>query len=154
MAFRVRFDHILIPYNTLNLLHDERLIARCLYQARTLLTPQGSLLFQLYIPDDKKLEYQGKKTFQFQRFSLPDKTGQVIKETLRSFSATSATIRLEERYRVRPTGQFADKEDLSHVLYLAGFSSQKWANLFSEAGFNPSPFQPTTQTLLLGSVKK
>ena len=152
MAFRAGFDHILIPYNTLNLLRDERLIARCLYQAGTLLKPQGSLLFQLYIPDPETRASQGKKTFQFQSFSLPEKKGQIIKETLRSFNATSEMIRLEERYRVRPAGQPANKEDLSHVLYLAGFSTEKWANLFSKAGFDPSPFKSSSQNVLLAQT--
>jgi ubiquinone/menaquinone biosynthesis C-methylase UbiE len=152
MAFRAKFDHILIPYNTLNLLRDERLIARCLDQTRTLLKPQGTLLFQLYIPSHDTLMSKGKKVFQFQRFPLPEQKGHLIKETLRSYDAVSATIRLEERYRVRPTEQSLNRKDLSHVLYLAGFSSKKWKQLFSKAGFNPSPLKSPAQSVLLAQT--
>ncbi len=50
MAFSVQFDHVLIPYNTLNLLKELSAISSCLQQVNTCLKPEGSLLIQLHLP--------------------------------------------------------------------------------------------------------
>ncbi|MBU1232995.1 MAG: class I SAM-dependent methyltransferase [Proteobacteria bacterium] len=158
MAFRVQFDHILIPYNTLNLLRDEPLIHSCLRQAHDLLKPGGTLLLQLYIPDRQVIELNGHRFFQFQVFPLGNTEGKLIKETLRCFLPEKNELLLEERYRFRPVAQNSFKEDLSHILRLAGFPIQQWLSILQKAGFhnlslygdyNSLPSQSDNNSLLL-----
>ena len=159
MAFNMLFDHILIPYNTLNLLKEISSITSCLQQVHTNLETEGSLLLQLYIPEQQLLDLNGGKLFQFQTFSLakPGK-GMLIKETLRSYHSHEQEIRLEERYRVRPEGNIRGKEDLSHILRLAAFPVQQWLDLLQENGFhklslfgdyNSRPFLAGQDSMLL-----
>ncbi len=158
MAFTIQFDHILIPYNTLNLLRDESTIRSCLQQAHDLLKPGGTLLCQLYLPDRQLIEINGRKLFQFQMFSLVKTQGKLIKETLRSYLPAKKELLLEERYRVRPTAQDSFKENLSHLLCLAAFPLEKWLDLLHSCGFsdtslycdyNSSPYQSDKGSLLL-----
>jgi len=158
MAFRIDFDTILIPYNTLNLLKDEILIKRCLRQVLHLLKRNGALLLQLHIPDQELIEMSGEKRFQFQIFPLLHCKGKLIKETLRSFNSDTQTIRLEERYRVRSADNSASKEDFSHTLYLAGFSVKRWLNILKLCGYqnltlfgdyNSRPFNIKDDSILL-----
>lgn len=158
MAFRADFDHILIPYNTLNLLKNIPLITRCLQQVYRYLRPGGSLLLQLHIPDGEIIEMNGKRRFQFQVFPLPQRPGKLIKETLRSYDNTTREIRMEERYRVRPTGSNTSREDFNHVLHLAGFPVRQWLNILTQSGFpnytlfgdyNSGPFNRDTDSTLL-----
>jgi len=134
MAFRDNFDHILIPYNTLNLLKDISLITKCLQQTHHHLKSSGSLLLQLHIPDGEIIELNGQKRFQFQILPLKHRPGKLIKETLRSYNSTTQELRLEERYRVRPTNDTA-REDYSHTLHLAGFSVSQWLTILGQCGF-------------------
>ncbi len=136
MAFIRLFDHILIPYNTLNLLQDTSTIYSCLQQAKTYLKPGGSLLLQLHLPDKQLIDLNGGKLFQFQTFTLANNKGKLIKETLRSYHYQQQEIRLEERYRVRPEGNMMGKEDLNHILHLAAFPLQQWLDLLQENGFH------------------
>lgn len=158
MVLSTSFDHILIPYNTLNLLRDPAGITRCLQQVRTLIKPDASLLLQLHIPDKELIALNGHKRFQFQTFSLNNGQGKLIKETLRSFNSNTNEIRLEERYRARPAGNIRQREDFSHVLHLAGFPLQQWLNILQGNGFqqlslfgdyDSRPFQAEQDSLLL-----
>ncbi len=135
MAFRGNFDHIIIPHNTLNLLRDIHSIARCLQQSATLLSSAGSLLLQLHIPDKQLLAAGDRKIFQFQIFDLPNTHGKLIKETLRSFCHGTKEIHLEERYRLRQTGDISQRKDFKHSLRLAGFSMEQWCQLLRENSF-------------------
>lgn len=162
MAFTIQFDHILIPYNTLNLLRDDSTIRSCLQQAHDFLKPGGTLLCQLYLPDRPLIEMNGRKLFQFQMFSLVNTQGKLIKETLRSYLPAKKELLLEERYRVRPTGKGTVKEDLSHLLRLAAFPLEKWLDLLHSCGFsdtslygdyNSSPYQSGKGSLLLVETK-
>ncbi len=80
-AFSIRFDAILIAYNTLNLLGSEEKILACLQGCKNSLRPQGKLLVQLFIPTEDFI--QQKKTFQFQMFDRPG-GGKIIKEILQA----------------------------------------------------------------------
>jgi 2-polyprenyl-3-methyl-5-hydroxy-6-metoxy-1,4-benzoquinol methylase len=163
MAFTLQFDHILIPYNTLNLLSNEYAIRSCLRQAHDLLQPGGTLLVQLYIPDQQLIELNGCKLFQFQVFPLTIPQGNLIKETLRWFLPEKNEIILEERYRYRPMAEGSVKEDLSHRLSLAGFPRQQWLDLLQKNGFhnltlygdyNSRPSQSGKDSLLLIKAKR
>lgn len=137
MAFTIQFDHILIPYNTLNLLKEISTISNCLQQAKSYLRPKGSLLLQLHIPSTQLMQLNGGKLFQFQIFSLPNTIrGKLIKETLRSYHFEQQEIHLEERYRIRPEGNMNGKEDLSHTLRMAAFPAQQWIDLLQGNGFH------------------
>lgn len=158
MVFKKTFDRILIPYNTLNLLQSEALIGACLHRCHDLLQPDGKLLLQLYIPQENMLQDKADKVFQFQIFPLPHEKGKLIKESIRSYSLGTKTLHLEERYRVRPTGTGALKEDFSHVLHLAALSTEQWLTLFNNSGFRVNalygsydnqPFQAAQDSLLL-----
>ncbi len=158
MAFRQKFDHIIIPYNSLNLLRDETSIAKCLQRTYDLLKANGTLLLHLYIPDQQLLQLKGQRLFQFQMFSLGNNKGKLIKETLRSYHPEKKEILLEERYRVRPVMENGIREDLCHVLHLAGFSLQDWLWILNFQGFrklslygdyDSHPFQAQSDSLLL-----
>jgi SAM-dependent methyltransferase len=158
MAFNRKFDHIIIPYNTLNLIRDHALIAKCLQQAHALLNPGATLLLQLHIPDPELLQSNNHKLFQFQIFPLRDRPGKLIKETLRWYLPEKKEIHLEERYRSRPTEPSTDRKDFHHTLCLAGFSLTEWLRLFEVNGFhdislfgdyNSRPFQIEKDSTLL-----
>ena len=131
-AINRSFDAVLIPYHTLNLLRTEERIAHCLHQTRKLLTREGKLLLQLFIPDQTLLALGTKKLFQFQIFEEQN-GGRIIKEVRRSYSHEQLV--LEERYRIRPGQPGESNEDLSHTLHLAAFSFDKWQLLLHRAGF-------------------
>ena len=163
MAFTQKFDSIIIPYNTTNLLHSESKIINCFKLIHELLQTHGTLLFQINIPGTNMFKKEGEKCFQFQIFSLPDNKGKLIKETIRSFSGQTQTLQLEERYRVRGTQQNPLKEDLKHTLQLAAFSLEKWISILSKTGFqiislfgdyDNRPFNNGKDSLLLIKAKK
>ena len=154
LAFRHRFDTVIIPYHTLNLLLTGEKIKQCLERVRSVLKEDGSLLLQLFIPDQTFLELGPKKLFQFQIMELPD-GDRIIKETRRGYA--DEQLSLEERYRVRSGQPGAAKEDLSHTLLLAAFSAAKWRVLLHDSGFtirqelggyNLAPFTPGQETCL------
>ena len=163
IAFTQKFDSIIIPYNTSNLLLTESKIISCFNQIHELLSEDGTLLFQVYIPDPNMLKTEGEKLFQFQMFSLPNNKGKLIKETIRCFSDQTNTIQLEERYRVRGNLQNPIKEDLRHTLQLAAFSFEEWISILSKTKFqaislsgdyDSRPFNKDKDTLLLVKAKK
>jgi ubiquinone/menaquinone biosynthesis C-methylase UbiE len=132
LAFSIDFDAILIPYNTLNLLHSENKILACLGGCRKYLKPGGIMLVQLFVPSENFIRQQ--KTFQFQMFDRPE-GGTIIKELIKQYEPHSQSVQIEERYRVRPLPAEKMKEDYNSVYSVAGFSIDKWLSLFSEAGF-------------------
>jgi hypothetical protein len=158
MAFKQNFDHIIIPYNTLNLLRTPDLITKCLQQTCSLLRTGATLLLQLHIPDIQLLQSDGHKLFQFQIFPLKNGKGKLIKETLRSYLPEKNEIHLEERYRSRPAEPSPDRKNFRHILRLAGFSLQQWLTFFEKNGFhnvslfgdyNSRPFQIGNDSTLL-----
>ncbi len=132
LAFSLRFDAILIPYNTLNLLGSEDTIIQCLQCCRQCLLPGGKLFVQLFVPTEDFIRQ--KKTFQFQMFDRLD-GGKIIKEILKYYQPESQTVQIEERYRVRPVQKGEEKEDYNSIYTIAGFSADKWFSIFSNAGF-------------------
>lgn len=136
MAFRKKFDRILIPHNTLNLLRDNQLISRCLQQSAALLKPAGSLLLQLHIPNKELIAAGNKKIFQFKVLKLSNPQGKLIKETLLSFCKTTQEILLEERYRLRRPGRHCQRKDFKKTLRLAGFSLEQWLEILKTNGFS------------------
>ncbi len=135
LSFSKTFDHILIPYNTLNLLCTKDDIHKCLEMCRSLLNPGGSLLIQVHcLTPGTETEKSG-KTFQFQM--LPQRQGEekIIKETLRSYLEQEKRIILEERYRFRPQKGMGIKRDLHHILHLAAFSAVQWQDLLQTHSF-------------------
>jgi ubiquinone/menaquinone biosynthesis C-methylase UbiE len=133
-SFSIRFDAILIAYNTLNLLGAEETILACLQGCKNNLKPQGKLLVQLFIPTEDFIKQ--KKTFQFQMFDRPG-GGKIIKEILRQYEPQSHLIHIEERFRVRPMQQHLVNEDWHKRYTIAGFSASRWLSLFHKAGFTP-----------------
>ncbi|MBL4902726.1 MAG: class I SAM-dependent methyltransferase [Desulfocapsa sp.] len=157
MAFVETFDHILIPYNTLNLLKEPDLINECLQQTRRYLKPDGSLLLQLYIPDRELMAMKDQKLFQFQMILLENDQGKLIKETLRSYHNATQVIRMEERYRFRPLNS-KTRKNFNHTIHLAGFSADQWMRIMQNCGFrnitlsgdyNSRPFHDINDSILL-----
>ncbi len=135
-AFYSKFDVILIPYNTLNLLKSTKKIQDCLQGCRSHLQPGGRLLVQLFVPTEDFVKKR-KKTFQFQMFNHP-KGGRVIKEIIKKYLPDSRTIHIEERFRVRPMQKGLTNRDWSSEYSIAGFSASQWLELFTSAGFVPT----------------
>lgn len=134
-AFAILFDVILIPYHTLNLLDTTEKITACLNGCRSLLWPGGTLLVQLFIPTE---DFIGRKmTFQFQMFDRPG-GGKIIKEIVKHYDPLSQSVRIEERFRVRPMQDGPAKEDWHSIYTIAGFSADQWLDFFRTAGFTPT----------------
>lgn len=156
LAFSIKFDAILIPYNTLNLLGSQDKIIQCLNGCRNSLQPGGKLLVQLFVPSEDFIGQ--KKTFQFQMFDRPE-GGKIIKEILKQYEPQSQLVHIEERFRVRPMLEGKANEDWNRSYTIAGFSADQWLSLFTTAGFTPTNIhgdysgnhyhQSTSSTLLL-----
>lgn len=155
--FVASFDTIIIPYNTLNLLGDKQSVEKCLYLCKEQLKDNGKLLLHLYHPNHKILNSAGEKTFQFNILEQ-DNCSKVIKETLKSYCNKTATLTLEERYRVRPIHPDKANRDLNHLLNLYSPILPRWDELLQSSGFsvenhwgnfNFSPFDDTNDTILL-----
>lgn len=131
LAFTSLFDVIVIPYNTLNLLVSRENILKCLNGCFSFLQPGGILICQLFLPTVKFIG-QGKKSFQFQIFDLPE-GGRLIKEILKEYQPGSSTISIEERFRYRPADT-APSADYNRVYPVAAFTPLEWQHLFTLAG--------------------
>ncbi len=156
LAFSLKFDAILIPYNTLNLLGSRDKIIQCLQGCKNSLQAGGKLLVQLFVPTEEFIRQ--KKTFQFQMLDRPG-GGKIIKEILKHYQPESQSILIEERFRVRPMQEGEAKEDWNSIYTIAGFSADQWLSFFKQAGFTPTntygdysgnPYhRSTTSTLLV-----
>ena len=133
-AFRQKFDTILIPYNTLNLLVSEQRIRRCLQGCGDCLRRHGRLIVQLYIPTVDFLSNR-QSTFQFQMFDRPG-GGRIIKEILKKFLPNAETVLLEERFRIRPMQPGQANEDYRAITPIAAFGFSRWQAFFASAGFS------------------
>lgn len=131
---RRRFDALLIPYNTLNLLADAGQPAACLAACHPLLAANGRLAVQLYIFNRKFLKTK-EKTFQFQLFDLPD-GGRLIKEIRKWYNPLRCQVEVEERYRVRPMQQGKKKRDYAITYPLSPFTEEMIVPLFAENGWH------------------
>lgn len=131
--FHQKFKTILIPYNTLNLLHNVDDILSCLKEAYDHLEVNGSVIAQIFTPTTTLISKSGQRIFQFQTMDLPC-GGKVVKETLRCYSKNNNSMTLEERYRIRPAHE--SNEDLSHSMSLLAYDSKSWLNLFNQSGFD------------------
>ncbi len=156
-SFTCRFNVVIIPYNTLNLLGSRSTVERCLRLCREHLTESGKLLLHLYHPDKQALKADGGRFFQFAIFELKD-GDKIIKETLKHYLRPTETLVLEERYRVRPRLMKAEKRDLRHTLSLYAPEPDKWEVLLHDTGFSVSeccgsyggaPFYAADSTLLI-----
>lgn len=134
LAFTARFDAVIIPYNTLNLLADNRDVALCLQGCRDHLNLGGKLLAQLYLPQHSATADKPGPTFQFQIFDRRQ-GGKVIKETLRTIVPDQQAICLEERYKVRPMNGIEPNRNFKHRLIINGNSRTAWLALLEKAGF-------------------
>lgn len=133
--FPIAFDVVIIAYNTLNLLGDEDSVKKCLRLCRKHLVHNGHLALQLFHPDAGVLATnENEKTFQF-KIMEDSSGGKVIKETLKSYRATSSTLELEERYRVRPLSGMGPNRDLSHTYLLYAPKLSMWERLLLTCGF-------------------
>lgn len=130
IALRSRFDAVIIPYNTLNLLTDRDEIAACLQGCRGHLLPGGKLLLHLYAAGE---ELVGNETlFQFQL--IPHDAGTLIKESLRS-APMPGIVQLEERYKTRPTAAGGEHANYRHIHRICGWNRVEWRAAISAAGF-------------------
>ena len=158
LAFSAKFDAILIPYNTLNLLGSEGRILQCLKGCKNSLRTGANLQVQLFIPTDDFIRQQ--KTFQFQMFDRPG-GGKIIKEILKQYDSESTSVHIEERFRVRPSQAGEAKEDWNSCYTIAGFSADQWLSIFSTAGFTPTkicgdyshnPYHSSSSSSLLATL--
>ncbi len=128
------FDCIIIPYNTLNLLHPRHLTEKCLRLCRSHLRTNGSLLFQIYNPNSNLLQSAGEKLFQF-TILKHDNGDTLIKETIKSYSVNDECLILVERYRDRPFISKKPQRDLEHSLKLYVPPKKIWETVLFQCGF-------------------
>ena len=136
-SLQKRFDAVIIPYNTLNLLPEPGKVGHCLQHIRDHLRDDGLLLLQIFLPGGATLATGASRTFQFRIFTRPD-GGKIIKETLKNYQQENQRMTLTERYRVRPKQGTGKTEDLAHTLDLLALSSADWRGLIRKAGFTIS----------------
>ena len=136
-SFQKRFDAIIIPYNTLNLLAEPEKLKQCLQRTRDHLLEDGLLLLQIFLPDNTTLATGDTRTFQFRIFTTPD-GGKIIKETLKNYQKKNQRMTLTERYRVRPRQGTGKTEDLAHTLDLLALPYANCIRLIRRAGFTIS----------------
>ena len=157
-AFTTKFDSILIPYNTLNLLTSTTKILRCLNGCRNYLQPGGKLLVQIFVPTGDLVKGQH-KSFHFQMFDNP-KGGKIIKEIIKKYLPETFTIHIEERFRVRPMQQGSANSDWNREYSAAGFGADHWLSIFKTAGFiqtdilgdfDGTPYESTTSSVLIAT---
>ena len=133
-SLQKRFDVIIIPYNTLNLLTEPGRVKQCLQHSRDHLRKDGLLLLQIFLPENTTLATGDTRTFQFQIFTTPE-GGKIIKETLKSYQKENQRLTLRERYRVRPGQGEGKTEDLAHSLDLLALPHADWVRLIRGVGF-------------------
>ncbi|MCG2822660.1 MAG: class I SAM-dependent methyltransferase [Desulfobulbaceae bacterium] len=161
LAFRAAFGAIIAPYNTLNLLTGPETLRSCLTQVRHLLSEEGILLLQLYLPDQDLRALAGKKRFQFRIFDCPDGS-KVIKEILKNTAPHSDLVEITERYRLRFRKDLPN-EDWEYTYQILGYDFAQWLEIFAGHGFrldaayggyDLAPFVPEAHTTLLLALKK
>ncbi|MBB5348810.1 class I SAM-dependent methyltransferase [Desulfoprunum benzoelyticum] len=158
LAFRTRFDAVIIAYNSLNLLVAPDDIHACLAGCRAALKDHGRLLLQLFVPGQQLLRQPGRKIFQFQIFDDPQ-FGRIVKEILRTYDPELHVLSLEERYRLRPaSGDGAANEDFARQMRLRAWPADEWLAVLAGSGFSVSrsfgdydlsPFFSGTGSILL-----
>lgn len=127
------FEHIIIPYNTLNLLGSKTLVLNCLHCCRRHLAPSGTLLLHLYNPRPTFLHQGQGRLFQFKIFEL-EGGGKLIKESLRTITRDHDGLELEERYKIRLFGS-NERPNYRHTLTLWTPGFRQWLNLLNTSGF-------------------
>lgn len=151
LALHRRFDAVIIPYNTLNLLANDADVMTCLSGCRDHLKPDGRLLLQLYIPTEEMRANPDKTTFQFQVFDGP-RGGKIIKEILRRFHADNNQLEMTERYKIRPMHADMANTNYSHTMLLNANDQAAWLDLLNASGFIiQSITQPNPTTLFLSA---
>lgn len=132
LAFRTRFDAVVVPYHTLNLLAGPSQAEACLTGIRRHLAPDGRLLAQLHLPAGDLTKPGAGKQFQFRIFDLEDGT-RIIKETLRGWDPTARRLTLRETFRVRPAA--GPMENWHYEYRLLGHDHAAWQKLLAATGF-------------------
>ncbi len=135
LALEDRFDAVIIPYNTLNLLTNRDDIIACLQGCHTHLKPGGALLLHLYIPSEQTAGEEITKSFQFQMLDRPE-GGKVVKEILRTMNYTTRRLEITERYKIRPMTAGQENVNYSHTLLLNGNEKSTWLETLESCGFS------------------
>jgi len=133
LALGEKFDTVIIPYNTLNLLLDEEDILRTLRGCWNHLRADGQLMLQLYLHIAADDDTDG-TSFQFQMFDRPE-GGKIIKEIIKSFDEDAAVLEMTERYKIRPMTAGQANINYSHTLKLNCCNQEQWLQFLDSAGF-------------------
>lgn len=134
-TLKKQFDTIIVPYNTLNLLSSLEQVKKCLSICRELLSNDGRLLMQLFVPNQESIRLSGKRIFQFQIFAQSS-VATVIKETIKMYQKIENKLRIEERYRIRTKiAETVIREDYNHTIELLAPSADAWLKTVQVAGF-------------------
>lgn len=131
LCFVKKFNHILAPYNLLNLLCEKETINKCLEQSRLALASTGYFSANIFILSEQSELSRKGKSFQFQIFNYKD--GKLIKEIIRHYMPTQKIIEIEERYRLRPNS--TNNKNYSNTFQIAAFSLREWQNIFKAYDF-------------------
>lgn len=161
LGIRGKFDAVIIPNNTMNLLVSPGQAEDCLAGLMPLLKADGRLLFQVYVPDDSLLALDGKKQFQFRIFNLED-GAKVIKEVLKGVARDAAMIDITETFRLRFRPDLPN-EDWRYQYQILGYDAARWQNILDAAGFGVeaawgdyslTPFRPGQDSILLFAARR
>lgn len=153
LALRKRFDAIIIPYNTLNLLANNIDVTICLNGCLNHLKPGGLLLLHLHIPTEEMRSNPDKATFQFQMFDRPQ-GGKIIKEILLRFHTDSNQLEMTERYKIRPMQLDEANTNYSHTMLLNANDQSAWLNLLHSSGFAIVALNRPNPSTLFVTAKK
>ena len=134
LAIQKKFDAIVIPYNTLNLLTNPNALEQCLRQAHSQLVKNGLLLMQIFVPTIDHAQLATKKQFQFMIFDRPNGS-KVIKEILKWREPDSPLINLKETYRIRYQPD-KKNEDWQYDYQILGMDYPAWLKKLTTAGFS------------------
>ena len=134
MAFRICFDAIIVPYNTLNLLIDVTKLERCLRLSRQYLKQDGRLMMDVFTPDKKYWSLCGKRLLHLGILRCSNETV-VQKESSKGFHPETHLLDMDETYRVYQKHQKAPQEAYQYKFQLIGLSRERWEDVVARSGF-------------------
>ena len=134
LGFNNTFDAVIIPHNTLNLLHDEKIISQCLKEIKRVLTKNGLLVVQLFSLTKALTDQAHKRLFQFALFDIKG-NGKLVKESIKTYYPETDRLMMEERYKIRLFDNPLLNRNYNQFLPLTVYSPSKWLDIIKKSGF-------------------
>lgn len=135
MALRMRFDAIVVAYNTLNMLTDLTLVRRCLDLSRQHLNKGGRLMIDVFTPDDRLTSQRGKRMLQFKTLQCSN-GDKVHMEIAKGYNCEKRLLDTEVTYWVTGKGEKKAQEAWQYRCQVMGLSQEDWEKMLTESGFS------------------